>query len=1677
MNLFHHATEQGEQVNHTDRSARTPSRRTGFFAALGALLRDAGGSAPATNERQTTEVRRPQKAPAVRPTLDAGSSRARSSRLVAMPAAFGDFDRSGASSHRRLAGLIAALAILAAAVLLPAAAPAANYEFSETTPSICSGTGAGAEECGELKGIAVDQSNGNIYVVDQTNLRVNQFAPNGNFVRAFGADVVASGQHNNGATNAEVCEPSTSAPVDVCKAGASTASLPGALAPSARGIAVDPVSHVVFVSSSESRLAYFNGSTGAFLGQTQGKESAAPGVNTGAPEKFAQVTGVAVDSSDPLHHYLYVAINVNAQSKTLVDKFETSASGLFETSYQCQITGTATATSVNSTECGGNGLPAHRDGKFEGIAMGTTATEQIPGTGSFTNGSQQGGNLSVDPNGNVFLAEGVWSTAKRNVISEFSSAGSFVTQFTPAVLGHPTEPRPEAVATLPNGKILIADDGALVQKGGSVVQEFNPTTIAPATPPNVTLASPLSEITLPTSPSVGASLGLATNASGDVYVADRANKKIWHYQIGVPGPPKIKEQEASSSPVTAELKAKVHTGNLNLTNCHFEYVTQAAFAATGFTDLSSGGQVGCSPSAASIANDGQYHAVSAQVEDLTPSTAYRWRAVATNVEGTTSGASETFTSGAAGPPTVESQALGALTATTAELKATVNPHFAEVNAANSHFFGIKDCRFEYTTDPSFHDGIQATLCQTPSNLGKLGAGVPTKSTVTGLSPNTKYYWRIYAANAEGFVEGVVQNFTSNFEAATVATKPVGALGETSAELRGEVDNHGTPLGSTCEFQLTLAADTSYASPVQTLPCSPNPVTGTGASAVSASATGLAPNTSYIYRVRAKNQGNEQAGTGFAAGASQPFTTSQIPTLIQGILAVGEDSATVAARINPNGLPTTYHVEYVEEATYQADQPNGFEHATQTAESSSVGADRTTHEVTAELAGLSPGKVYRYRFLAHNANGDSIGDSRRLFTRSPIEQSCGNDALRQENDSTALPDCRAYEMVTPVDKSFGNVDGSAAAGGMAAWDGNSAGFCTDAQFGEEPPQNTVICVNYVSHRYDTGWRTRTLVPRYCSVNLETSEVGKSFETLSANMGDAVFNRPEASECTAHPPLAPHSPALGEYLYHSDLTAEPASYELLSPESASPAGYDRPTGLYIGASRDYDHIIYRSTGAQAPGAIAGAQNLFDWHDGSIDLVNWQPGNAGLVANAVVPYASDPGQGAASDSVNAVSESGSRVFFQGPKTSFGEECSNATCDLYLREGGSTTYWVSEQECSPACPNQAAADKFEWATRDGSKAFFSTSAKLNNEDTSATGSDLYMFAKGPAPSSEQNLTLLSKDGEPAGGSEAKVVGIVGLSDDGNTVYFVAEGQLVAGKTTAPGPKLYRWRWNGGSPTLSYLASLDPPIPGGGGDEQNWSGGTGGSPSGKPITDQVTADGQKVLIETFRQLDPVVDRDANTDVYLWDEEEWLCLSCQAPGSPSAGESGFDRHKANFYDKANILKRVTADVGLTMSDDGSDVFFVSKDSLLPEDVNGLPDAYQWHEGVLRLITTGAGNQGFGLIGTSESGDDFFFVTSQQLVGWDTDGNTDFYDARVGGGFASPPPAAVACEGDACRDGASQAGPETGVGSATFAGSGNPPPSSRACRKPKVRRAGKCVRRHKKSRRHRARGKHSIKKGR
>jgi len=192
---------------------------------------------------------------------------------------------------------------------------------------------------------------------------------------------------------------------------------------------------------------------------------------------------------------------------------------------------------------------------------------------------------------------------------------------------------------------------------------------------------------------------------------------------------------------------------------------------------------------------------------------------------------------------------------------------------------------------------------------------------------------------------------------------------------------------------------------------------------------------------------------------------------------------------------------------------------------------------------------------------------------------------------------------------------------------------------------------------------------------------------------------------------------------------------------------------------------------------------------------------------------------------------------------------------------------------------------------------------------------------------------------------------------------------------------------------------------------------------------------------------DVYGDVYLYDLEttDLSCASC-IDGNPT------DSSYLPLGEKIinNRLPQVV--------DDSGRVFFGSEDRLAPGDSNSEPDVYVFQAGRLSLISPGTGAFPALLMDISKDGRDVYFSTPQSLVLSDVDGEVDIYDARVGGGLPAqnilPPPL---CSGEACQGPATDSPATPGVGSeATTGTAAKAKPKKHGCKKPKVRKKGRCV---------------------
>jgi hypothetical protein len=609
--------------------------------------------------------------------------------------------------------------------------------------------------------------------------------------------------------------------------------------------------------------------------------------------------------------------------------------------------------------------------------------------------------------------------------------------------------------------------------------------------------------------------------------------------------------------------------------------------------------------------------------------------------------------------------------------------------------------------------------------------------------------------------------------------------------------------------------------------------------------------------------------------------------------------------------------------------------------------------------------------------------------------CPNEQLRaQDAYSTSLPDCRAYEQVSPVDKALTDALGSAGAV-QAAPSGGAVTFYSLVPFPGVP--GSPDPVTYLSVRGGDAWSTQGLAPPS-----QPNFLGEPVVALTEDLAETIVVAKE-------PPLAPGAtPGQDNYYVRDNATGE---YELLAPGPGNLSFADATPG----GSR----ILFEDTGQEIIPGIrdeTGVPYLYEWHNGQLRLIA-----AAAVAGATHT---------ASYTQNTISEDGSRVIFT----------DLATGRIYVRE----------PENEKTIPVSAGSAVWRAATPDGRYIFYTEGPEGEEQ--------LYRLDLDSAPPEPQPLTAPG----------AKVLGTLGVSDDGSYAYFAAEGVLTssenANKETAePGAaNLYEWHQGSLAPTFIARLAKVAGFP----DESDWRDAGGSDNGGGPATgnksSRVDSAGTTVLFSSTHQLTGY-DNTGHEELYLFDamDAKLTCVSCNPPGVPTTSDA-YLSSAPNAVEPGNAA-RSRLFLTRNLSEDGSRVFFETAEALVPQDTNGVRDVYEWERegtgscpgaggGCVYLISTGQSTSPSYFGDASANGGDVFFFTRQSLVGQDQDNNSDAYDAREGGGVAAQNPAAPAsCSAEACR-GVLVSPPVFGApSSAPLSGAGNlTPPVATPPAKPKAK---------------------------
>jgi hypothetical protein len=712
-------------------------------------------------------------------------------------------------------------------------------------------------------------------------------------------------------------------------------------------------------------------------------------------------------------------------------------------------------------------------------------------------------------------------------------------------------------------------------------------------------------------------------------------------------------------------------------------------------------------------------------------------------------------------------------------------------------------------------------------------------------------------------------------------------------------------------------------------------------------------------------------------------------------AIFSSTARLSAQVNPNGIFTTYHFDYITQAAYDANvgaakEPFAGASRIPVASEANIGSGIGLVTVTQLLSGLQAGTAYRYRLVAKNS-ATTTGPALAFIT-----QSTGG--------GPTLADGRGWEMVSPADKNGGQVEppGAIAGGGVlqAAADGQSVTYGSAASFAQGA-QGAAPASQYISTRGAGGWSAQNITAPIFSGSYDAEDQGVPYRLFSGDLARGLLLngdhcRGEGEDCAvANPPLAGTDAPAG---YQNYYLRQGGSYTaLLGSANAGfldldPADFDL---RLAGASPDLGHAVLSScagltsTATEVPlgeGCDATKPNLYEYSAGS-----------GLTAVNLLPAQSTTNPGAAlAAPAAAISTDGTRVYWT----------DTASGDLYLRTAGQTRLVADEAT-------------FQTASSDGSIAFY----------TKPDG-HLYRYEAAGAGS--------STDLTPSGG----VAGVLGASADGTYLYYqdatalelwhAGSSTTVAPGADAAGPGDYppstgttRVLANGTRLLFVSAAQLS--------EYDNTDLNTA-TPDSEVYLYDVGGAGTLTCVS----CNPTLGRPIG--------------SSSIPGSiangTATGSAGSYKPRALSASGARVFFDSKDALVLTDTDNAADAY-----EWEAEGEGSCAKA----GGCVSLISSGRSASGASFIDASADGQDAFFLTDGSLVTGDP-GALDLYDARIGGGFPEPAPPII-CEGDACQGLPSAPADPTLTTLLTGPGNPAvhyPKTKKTGCKAGTVKRGGKCV---------------------
>jgi hypothetical protein len=718
-------------------------------------------------------------------------------------------------------------------------------------------------------------------------------------------------------------------------------------------------------------------------------------------------------------------------------------------------------------------------------------------------------------------------------------------------------------------------------------------------------------------------------------------------------------------------------------------------------------------------------------------------------------------------------------------------------------------------------------------------------------------------------------------------------------------------------------------------------------------------------------------------------------------------------------------------------------------------------------------------------GVAVGSGLTPGSEAATLSSCSNAALRS-GASAELPDCRAYEQVSPLNKNGFAAYPTTPLPAQVSSSGEALAYLNYQAF--PGTEGNTIAAGHVSTRTPAGWQTTELTPRVPKAAV--LKIYLADYTFSSDLTQAIIQVPAM-------PLTPEATPFvknlfrrnssGEYsLVNSNPPAIPAE-ALCGPQLLATVCWTfADVSGFAGASLDFSHILFESNAQFTQNAPeTGVESLYENTGGTVQLIGILPDgkpSASSTAGAGSSAFYESSFSKADQSVDrAMAEDGSHVIFQAPADG-GEPDpkQNGQTEVYDRINGEETVEISKPApgATPAVTAPEAAT-FQDASVDGSRIFFTSSAELTTASETGTANNsetLYEYNL-----QTKQLTDLTVATNPVdAGTGPMVQGVIGSSTDGAYVYFVANGQLIEGKGTDGQPNLYMIH-DGGKPVfIATLSSESRPcrfIS----DSCVWS------PFPAEREAYIAPDGLHITFMSQRNLSTInfpagynnTDQEtgeADSQVYEYTVPtkpegtgQLICASCDPSGAQPVGKAligigGISPIDATEYSTINTAFYHVR----VLSDNGGRVFYAAPTSI-ETPYYSVFEYEHFGEGTCEnahgcqsRISSPSNTESDYFLGSSADGDDVYFATANRLAATDIDNLRDVYDARVNGGF--PVPVVPLCKVSCYQPGAPIS--TTSPASATTGPSENllTLPLPVKCQKGSRLAHGKCIKKRKKKKR-------------